>query len=548
MIFPKQHIIFEPYLPNECFCNTNNFRLAARLEDVCQFQVKVAPCEGTENSLCNPNFSASEYSCNNWITEGGWVLDDNACIEDSTGDLKQFGSLVIGNIYQCEINVSSILGTLYIYNGLTEIAQIQNSGTTIFTFTATTQDVMLSILDSNHSVCITSFSARPLSNNLAFGIINSNGTTLNVFDIFNSPDYFTFTKDRLTVKFRWSDFGVEEGQCYTIGVADGCTNINGQFGIFNEGFDNCLSGWALNVGTLTTLTCEQLENPVSGDVENCIEFTTASGIGNIQSYATDLKVGLFYIITIDAISTDADGFLRIYTGTTYYDFTTSGEQNIQLCTDTPVFKIEAHLQTSTYIRLWGFTLRISNVLDFEFDYESYPFKIDQNACTHVVGLSNDDNGLGLVFEGSNFAPQLRLESVIHNTVPETIRKTYHDNLGKKDVYYGEFREAVILDIDYVPAWVFRFLCMCFIADHFFVDGVEYFIEGENPEPQYPENVCYDNMTPYKMTISEKVQLCRNADLGNEENLISYTAQQVLTDNNGNQIIELFTGQAIDVPL
>ena len=546
-MIPLQHIIFEPYLPNECACNDATFRLLAKRTDTFQFQVKVAPCAGAENVICNPTFSASEFTCSNWIAEGGFALNDGACCEDATGTLTQFESLVTGNIYQCEILIESITGTLFIYNGLTEVAQITTIGTTVFTFIAVAQSISMEIQDTDHAVCIDTFSARPLSNEIAFGVINSNGGTLNVYDVFNSPDFFTFVKDTMTVKFGWSDFDVQEGQCYTIGYADGCTNTNAQFGIFNQGFDNCLSGWIINAGTIPSIECEVLENPETGDAENMIEFSN-TGTGTITPFQSNLKVGLFYIITIDAMSTDADGFLRIYTGTTFYDFTVSGEQNVQLCTDTQIFKIEAHLQTSTYIRLWGFNLRIANILDFEFDYETTAFKIGENECTHVIGLSNDDDNLGLVFVGANFGPELRLESVIKNSVAEFIRETYHDNLGTKRVYYGEYRKHFILHIDYVPAWVVDFINMCFIADHFFIDGVEYFIEGESPEIIYPEGVCFNNMAAVKMEVSIKTQMIRNSDLGNASNPVTFGVTQALVDNNGNEIIELFTGQAIDVPL
>lgn len=547
MIFPEnQPIIFEPYLPDECSCNDATFRLLARRSDVCQFQVIISPCAGSENVLCNPAFSASEFTCNNWETEGGFSLNDAACTTEATGSVSQYQTLVIGQVYQVVVNVTSIVGTLYFYNGPTLIASITEVGQSIVTFTTTSQDISLQILDNAHSVCVASIEARSISQNMGFGIINSSGATIGVADVINSPEYFTFTKDRATIKFNWDDFDVQDGQCYTIGFSDGCTNTNGQFGIFNESFDSCLTGWTINPGTIPSITCETLENPESGNVENCIEFDN-TGTGSISSFVTDLKVGNTYLITIEAMATDADGFLRVYCGTAFYDFTLSGESAGIVCTGNGVFKIEANLQTSSFIRLWGFTCTLSNINETEFDYQSHAFKIGENECTHLINLSNDADGLGFVFEGSNFAPQARVESVIMNSVPEFIKESYHDNLGKKGNFYGEYRKHLLLHIDYVPAWLFDFICTAFIADHFFVDGEEYFIEGDTIETNYPENVCFANMTSVKMEISKKTQLVRNSNTG-EDTPVSFGGDSLLSDGNGNIVVDLFTQTAIDVPL
>lgn len=547
MIFPEgQPIIFEPYSPTMCQCDGAVFRLLAKQEDICQFQVKIAPCSGTENVLCNPLFSSVAFHCNNWQTSGGWVMDDSACCEEATGTITQFESLVIGNTYQCELVVTSIIGTMYVYNGATLIATIETSGLNVFTFTAVSQDISMVIDDDQYSVCIQSLSARYVSEDMSFGIINSAGSTIGIFSVSDNPEYFRFVKDSVTITFQWSDFDVVEGQCYTIGFADGCTNTNGQLGLFNGNFNSCLSGWTVTQGTIPTIECEPLENPETGDVENAIQFSN-SGTGNIVNIVTDLKVGLSYEVTVTAMSQDADGLLRIYCGTAFDDFTTSGDTNNIICTGNTVFKIEAILNSASYVRLWEVTIKLTNLTDTEFDYESHPFKVGGNECTHLINLSNDDDAFGMVFVGANFAPQLRIESEILNHKTETIKESYHDNLGKKEVHFGETRFIVFLNTEYVPPWVGLFLSICNIADHFFVDGTEYFIEQDELEPNYPENVCFSNMASYQIPISKKTQLFRNADIGNDSTPITYSGTVYLTDNNDNVITDQFTNQAIEIP-
>lgn len=542
-IFPKnQPIIFEPYLPDSCNCNDDTFRLLAKRDDFAQFQVIVAPCSNAENVLCNSDFDPAEsVAClgANWVTTGGFTIDTHeACCDAATGAITQYGVLVIGTPYQIQINISSITGTVYVYNGVTEVAEINEAGITTFVFTATAEDVSIVIDNADYSVCVGTISAKPMSTNMAFGIINSAGTVLDVERITDTPSFFTFKKNTVTITFPWNHFDVEDGQCYTIGFADGCTNTNSQFGVFNSNFLNCLSGWSITMGTLETITCEDLENPETGDVEPCIEFTN-SGTGSITSYADQLKVGLSYEITVDAMTDDADGVIRVYCGTNFADFTTAGTQTV-VCAGNTTFKIEAILNTATFVRLWGVTVSLTNNTDIEFDYESYAFKIGENQCTHLINLSNDDDGMGFVFEGSGFAPQIRLESEIVNSVPEIIRESYHDNLGKKEVFFGEYRKRFVFNIDYVPAWVLDFLCCCFIADHFFIDGTEYFIEGDTIETNYPENVCYSNMTSVRMEVSEKEQLVRNADIGNPSTPTTLATTNYLTDGQGNIIIDAFT--------
>jgi hypothetical protein len=548
-VFPaNQPIIFEPYLPDSCNCNDDTFRLLAKREDYCQFQVIVGACDNTESVICNADFDPAEsVEClgSNWVLTGGFSIDTHAaCCSDATGTITQYGVLIVGTPYEISINVSSVIGTLYIYNGATQVAEINEIGITTFVFAATSDDLSMVIQNADHSVCVATISAKPLSLNMAFGVINSAGNTLDVETYAAAPSFFTFAQNTVTITFPWSHFDIEDGQCYTIGFADGCSNLNGQFGVANGDFLNCLSNWQVNMGTLETITCEDLENPETGDVEPCIEFTN-SGTGSITNYATILKVGLSYQVTVDAMSDDADGVIRVYCGTAFADFTTAATQTI-VCTGNTAFKIEAITNTATYVRLWGVSIELSNSTYTEFDYESYAFKIGENQCTHLINLSNDDDGMGFVFVGSGFAPQIRLESEIINSVAEIIRESYHDNQGKKEVFFGEYRKRFIFNIDYVPAWVFDFLCVCFIADHFFIDGVEYFIEGDTVETNYPENVCYSNMTSVRMEVSTKEQLVRNADIGNASQAITLAGTVYLTDGNGNIVVDAFTQTEITI--
>lgn len=550
--FPKyQPIIFEPYLPNECKAELYDFKSIAEHTDDVTFQVIVEPCAGASNVISDPDFS--DFENLSWLySEGFGQAGGDACKgdNDTTGTLTQQDCFVTGTAYQLNVEVSSLVGEFKVYNGPTLIYTITQVGLTTFNFIAVATDLSFVFENPDYYGCIRSVAAYSFSPNMAFGIIDENGDTAAVGSYELTPQYFTFIDNTVTIKFKWSDFELADG-CYTIGFAGGCTN-NGQFGAFNEKFDGCLIGWTTVIGTLTTVTCESLENPETGEVENAIEFTDATELGHIYNNVTQLIVGVPYRITVDAMSTDADGFLRIYCGTAFNDFYLSGDTETSLiCTGNGTFKIEAHMETSTFIRLWGVTLTLSiepeDQIYYTFDYESQSFKVlEDHPCTHMINLSNNDNAFGMVFVGSNFSPCVRLQSEIYNSTPETIRKTYHDNLGTKNVYYGEYRKHFFFVIEMVPAWLIDFFELCYLADHFIIDNVEYFIEGDAPQPEYAEGIT--NLATLRYEISEKTQLFRNQNSGNPDVPVSANeGLEFLVDPQGFTLIELSTSEEIQLP-
>ncbi len=547
-VFPKhQPIIFTPYEPDACNEN-QDYKLLAEYDDFSQFQVIVAPCPGAQNTILDPLFRPEFPPTTQWTIEGGFSIATGQACKDadgSTGSISQYNTLQTGLAYLMEIVIDSLFGTLYVYNGTTLVDTIETTGLHNVSFIATSKDIHLKILDGQHSVCITSCSAWSFSDNMTFGIINEAGSTVITKNLVDDPSYFTFVENTVTILFQWSDLGINTPGCYRIGFSEACENTNGQFGVFNDNFDYFDSGWNSNLGTLDAITFQNLENPDTGEIEAMVEFTdTTAGTGDIVNAITFLGIGICYTVTIGAFSTDGTGFLRIYCGTAFDDFDMTNESHNIICAGNQFLKIEAHMGTSTYIRLWDFTVELCDAGDFVFDEQSEPFYVDEEiGCTHLINLSNDDNGMGFIFEGTQFAPMARVRSEIVNSASEFLRETYHDNLGKKTVYFGEYRKHFFFNIDNVPTWLFDFMCLCFIADHFFVDGTEYFIEGEGIEPLYPEGVT--NLPSLIMEISEKTQLFRNASIGNVENPITYggvvfivtPAGDFITDPTNNFIVE-----------
>lgn len=525
-IFPKyQPIQFEEYLPNECRAEMYDFQSIAEQGDYATFQVTVAPCEGTENIIPNPDFDPSESVEPNWewtITGGFSTPGSGACKanDGSTASLFKDDLFVIGNAYQISIQLSSLNGSLQIYNGGTLVYTVYTLGVTTFSFIATAESLTLSFDDPENYGCIDSVEAMVFSANMAFGIIDENGDTAFVADFENNPEYFTFVENTVTIRFLWSDLMLANG-CYRIGFSDGCTNTNAQFGIFNEGFCSSSAGWIVDNGDLA----DGITFDVDGDPLECTlnvsnDPVTVNAMGSITSSATELTVGMCYEVTIPSITTGGDGVVTFNLGTTAHNI------DLQVvvfpytfqatCAGNGTFSIGFDMETSNLILMeGGFSLRLCDTADYEFDYMSQSFKLaDDHPCTHLISLTCEDNALNYVFVGSGFEPSVRLESEIYNSAPEEIRKAYHDNLGTKKVTYGEYRKHFFFVIEMIPAWLLDFFYLCRIADNFYIDGDAYFMEGETPSPEWATDIT--NFATLRTEISEKTQLARNANINTSE--------------------------------
>lgn len=520
-IFPKhQPIQFEQYLPNECRAEEYDFQSLAEQGDYGTFQVNVNPCSGAQNVIPNPTFDPSESVEPNWewtVTGGFAQPGSGACKgnDGSSASLFKDDIFVIGRAYQITVTMSSLNGALQIYNGTTLIYTIYNLGVTTFSFIATDTSVNISFDDPQNYGCIDSITALAFSPNMAFGIIDENGDTAFVATFDNNPEFFTFVENTVTIRFLWSDLGLSNG-CYRIGFADGCTNTNAQFGIFNQTFDSQETGWQVNEIGPIDIEFLNLENPLSGDLEPAVQATEALMVGSIVSTVTALTVGQCYEITIEPdYINDADGLLRVYCGTSFVEFFLDGIDPLTkqiTCTGNGTFTIEFEMNTSTIMAIFGFNVTLCDTADFEFDYMSQSFKLaDDHPCTHLISMTCNQNALNYVFVGSGFEPNVRLRSELYNIAPEEIRLSYHENTGYKKLVYGEVRFHFFFVVDMMPAWLLHFFpYYCRLANNFYIDGDLYFIEGETPTPEWATDIT--NFGTVRIEVSENPQMNRNANL------------------------------------
>lgn len=514
-IFPGyQPIQFEQYLPNECRAELYEFMSLAEQTDYATFQVQLEPCEGVENVILDPTFAVPELGP--WTPSGGFsLITGDACKADdgSTGTVIQPDIFVIGQAYQLQIVVASLVGTFQVYNGATLLANVSYVGLNTINFIAVHEDLTISFDNGEAYGCISSANAYPFSPNMAFGIIDENGDTAFVADFASNPSYFTFVGNTVTIRFTWSDIGLSPG-CYRIGFADGCDNTNAQFGVFNQSLLNGDLGWDSDVNTLQAINFN-----VAGE-DTYVEFTAlgANETGSITNNVTELTIGLCYRITIADASSDADGFIRFYCGTAFFDldmtigiYPTSFDIT---CAGNGDFKIEPHMETATNIKIGlGMTVGLCDQADYVFDYMSQSFKLaHDHPCTHLIQVTCEEDSLDWAYVGTGFEPSVRLISEIYNSQPEELREHYFSNSGTKQVYYGEYRKHFFFVVEMMPAWLFDFFCNARIADHFYIDGTDYFMEGDALSPEYADGIT--NFLTFRTEISVKTQMSRNANINN----------------------------------
>lgn len=520
-VFPKyQPVKFTEYLPDECMGNNYVYQSIANHSDIATFQVYVNPCDGTTNSIPNPTFDPDESVVPNWewTVVGGFSLPGSgACKanDSSAASLYKDELFVIGNAYQLAITIDSLVGSVQVYNGATLLQNVTALGETLISFIATAEDLTISFDDTSHYGCIGSVNAYAFSPNMAFGIIDANGNTAAVRDYINNPEYFTFVRNTVTIAFPWSDFMLLD-ECYSIGFADGCTNTNAQFGIFNQGFCSGEDGWLVDNGTIDegiTIGINPAEETCSAIADN--DPGSGAGIGTITSTATELTLGMCYEITVFSAGSTGGGNILFYAGTNFYDLDTSigiYPVTFQLtCAGNTTFKIEFQADVASVVTLSSFQMTLCDTTDYVFDYKSQTFKLaNGHLCTHLLSFTCNDDALGYVFEGSGFEPNVRIESQRFNLIPEEIREFYHSNTGTKQVYYGEYREGYnFVTKDPIPGWLMSFFYLARLADDFFIDDEPFFIEGDTPQPEWTE---VDNFGVIRLEVSEKTQLTRNANI------------------------------------
>lgn len=478
------------------------------ITDTTQFQLRVEPCISAEQIIVNPNFE----------TDSDWTMGDNVGIADNqlcfsgetiagqSGSYANSTSVFEQNkYYKISITVDSIVGTLDVYIESELLGSISSVGTHDFygfanTLLSTGYLVICPQTDGT-TACISNVTSFEILTNFIIPIYDASGNYVTKLSYDGNPTLFTFAKDTVTVSVDWSEFGITSG-CYYFCVLDPCENTNGQnypASITNGDFTGSATGW--NLG----LDWSYSANTVVGTFgmsNSLAQLNVFNSYSNSYSIIVDITAGT----SID---------LDVYFGETLVDnLTTIGTHTV-----TGIPYGNGHLY---FIMRGGSNITITSVISVEIAEQDYVcnmtsnmFKIADysNDCTLLLNACNNEDGMGFVFDGSGFSPQVRLNAKLKEPKYSNERLSYTDSLGKKINYYFKGRKGKYLCVDLEPEYILDYLWTLFGYDNFYIDGVAYTVDDDEFSPTY----VLDNVGSVRFLVSKKQQDVKNVSCSSQEN-------------------------------
>lgn len=507
--------------------------------DTTQFQLRVEPCISAEQIIVNPNFA----------TDSDWTLGDNVGIAD--GQLCWAGETISGTsgsyanstsvfeqnkYYKISITVDSIVGTLDVYLESELLGSISSVGTHDFygfanTLLSTGYLVICPQTDGT-TACISNVTSFEILTNFIVGVFDSNNNEVTRISYNDNSEYFTFAKDTVTISVDWSELGITSG-CHYLCIADPCVNAGGQnypASITNGDFVSGTTGWTIGskwavvagglVGTYSggggKTDYEVTQANVFNNYTNtyCVSIECTSGIGTIKVYFGE---------TLIATQNINSGNTYQFTGLAF------GNGTLMLVLSSGSFTIDNISACTIYD-------------DLQCDFTSNIFKIDDysNECTLLVNACNNEDGMGFVFEGSGFSPQVRLNAKLKEPKYSNERLTYTDSLGKKINYYFKGRKGKYLCVDLEPEYILDFLWTLFGYDNVYIDGIAYTVDDDEFSPTY----VLDNVGSVRFLVSKKTQDVKNVNCSSEENNCVIGENYLLQADNNSVFVTQTNGDYI----
>jgi len=148
-------------------------------------------------------------------------------------------------------------------------------------------------------------------------------------------------------------------------------------------------------------------------------------------------------------------------------------------------------------------------------------------------MCNDSDAFGFGFANTGFRPLMRIPASLNRSSYPMERLSYDNSIGVKATYYGRSRKAKELGFDGVE-FMHDFAHLWGMADHFYIDDVEYFVEDdEYPSISWAEN---DDIGGVTIIVSEKEQLLENRRLSSSSVGCAVDGNELL-DQNGTEITD-----------
>ena len=481
---PNQPILFDQSA--DCWLEDSGMNILAEYGDITQFQMKLSPCGSDVNVISNGNFANST----DWTVGASWSISGGqACHTIGIyGVLSQFSPATDGTMLRITFDLVISQGSCLIQHGNT-ILNIFESGSYEYWYEADSCVSWAIACNGSSSVCISNLQVMTINTNFSVVVLDVDGAAIAQID--TDDGYFNFDDGYFTCSIDWEALSIPEG-CYFLAVIDPCPCA--QRGIIPLDFVTGLNAWSLASswlvlgGTATyngSSTGQAILNHVICDELTYTVQYTISGMGGNEEF--NVRLGA------------ANGVTRTSDGTYTEQITSSGTSFIMIgnsTSGTQTFEV-----TSMYIEetipssiLYSNTIEISEAFDCK---------------TLALSLCNDSDGLGFGFANTGFAPLMRIPASLNRSSYPMERLSYDNSIGRKATYYGRSRKAQELGFD-GKELMHDFASLFGLADHFYIDGEEYFVEDD----EYPSISWSDGEDSGGVTInvSKKIQLIENKRL------------------------------------
>lgn len=513
-IIDNQPIVFSP--DDECWLEDSEFNILAQYGDITQFQMKLEPCGTDLDLIQNGNFA----DASNWTTFGGWSISGGVASHTigAAGQIYQSAPVSVGTLCRLTfdfvaddsglpLNVSFEGVTNYVYNtGSYELwIEATGTGTGSLTFGA----------GAGFSCEISNVQLITINTNFSVAIVDLDNTPITQLD--TADGYFDFTNGYFTASIDWEALSIADG-CYRLAVIDPCP---------------CAQRGIVALDLVSSTFEWQITN----------NWTIGSGVAtyndSVSAFATLLNnvcSGNTYKVTytIAGMTTGNEEF-RFGLGSNYGTMRTANGTYTEQIT-----------ANGSRVRLWGSSasgtqtytvgsISIEEVIPSSV-LLSNVIKVQQEFSCRTLALSlcGDSDSLGFGFEGTGFKPLMRIPASLTRSSYPMERLSYDNSLGRKFTYYARSRKARELGFD-GDVYVHDFAHLFGMADHFYIDDVEYFVEeDEYPSISWGED---DNVGGVTLQVSKKVQLVENRRLNSSSIGCSEESLELLDGN-----LEVITDQ------
>lgn len=501
-IIPNQPIIFDESL--DCHLERPWVKVLAQYGDITQFQMALEPCYADFDILNNGEFDGST----GWTVGTGWTIaDGQACHEDGIyGTISQVAPASDGVLARLTFTLDvGSLGCVVQWG--TWIENFTQSGT--YTRWITADSAAVFGIAASGAVCVSDLQLITVRTDFSVTIIDGDD---NIIDTLQTSDgYFDFSDGFFTCSIDWEALAIDSG-CYRLVVVDPCPCSQRGITALDlvtspAAWEIQDSAWVIGGGSATFTNANsrqaRLNNVICADVQYIVSYTL-TGLGAGETFT-------FRLGGNDGTTRNTDG--------TYTEVITSGGTYLAMIGDGG--------GVSNTFTVTGVSIESLIPTEFVISNEIELTTGTFNCGTYLLSMCNDSDAFGFGFENTGFAPNFRVDCTLARGSYPSTRDTYDYSTGRKSTTYGRFRVARELGLD-LPPHLIDFMALTPFADHFYIDGEEYFIEDDEfPSVSWDEWTHLGGLT---MNVSKKTQLLENRRLSSAIRGCSIDGTAIATEN------------------